>query len=190
MHTEQNEQETSVWFLASWNVRTLLDVDGPVETARQGDDSVVVVDERKIDQVVDELKRHQVGIAALQEIKWFGDIYEVGKCVVLASGRPLSAAGVVRQRGEGVAVVLSNAAIDAWKAGGSRRKLWSSRIVTATTKIGGGRSDALHVLSCYASTFAGSREDKDSFYEILQQAISSIPSDECYVILLCVCVCV
>lgn len=86
-----------MWFLASWNVRTLLDTDGPVETARQGENNVVVVDEWKIDQVVDELKRHQI------ETKWFGeDIYEVGKSEVLASGRPVPVADVNRQQGEGV----------------------------------------------------------------------------------------
>lgn len=75
---------------------------------------------------------------------------------------------------------LSNTAIDAWRAGGSRRKPWSSRIISATLKVGGGRSDFLHMLSCYAPTFASSREDKDSFYDTLQQALSSIRSDECY----------
>ena len=67
LHTSQDErsigahrasrvQRTSVWTLASWNVRTLLDVEGPIESARQGDD-VQVVDEQKVDQVVDELGR-------------------------------------------------------------------------------------------------------------------------------------
>lgn len=40
------------WVLASWNVRTLLDVEGAIETARRGDDDAQVVDERKVDQVV------------------------------------------------------------------------------------------------------------------------------------------
>ena len=43
LHTSQDErpfrakrmQATLVLFLATWNVRTLLDVDGPTETARQ-----------------------------------------------------------------------------------------------------------------------------------------------------------
>ena len=126
LHTSQDErpfgahrasrvQRSSVWTLASWNVRTLLDVEGPIETARQGDD-MQVVDERKIDQVVDELGRYKVDIAALQETKWFGeDVYRVGESVVLAAGRPVPGAGVVRQRGEGVAIVLSGLAVGAWK---------------------------------------------------------------------------
>ena len=60
MHIERNT------CVASWNVRTLLDVEGSVETARQSCD-VSVVDERKIDKVVGELGRYQVVVAALQE---------------------------------------------------------------------------------------------------------------------------
>ena len=77
-HRASRVQRTSVWTLASWNVRTLQDVEEPIETARQGDD-MQVVDERKIDQVVDELGRYKTDIAALQETKWFGEgVYRVG----------------------------------------------------------------------------------------------------------------
>ena len=41
----------------------------------------------------------------------------------------------------------------------------------------------LHVLSCYAPTFAASREEKDNFSSSLQEALNSIPSQECYVLL-------
>ena len=47
----------------------MLDVEGSVETAKQGSDTGLVADERKIDQVMDELKRHQVNVIALQETK-------------------------------------------------------------------------------------------------------------------------
>ena len=194
LHTSQDErsigahrasrvQRTSVWTLASWNVRTLRDVEGPIETARQGDD-MQVVDERKIDQVVDELGRYKTDIAALQETKWFGEgVYRVGGSVVLAAGRPVPRAGAVRQRGEGIAIVLSGLAVGAWKAGGSCWKAWSSRLVTATLKVGSGRCDFLHVFSCYAPTYAASREEKDNFFDSLQQALSAVSSEECYVML-------
>ena len=82
-------QNSDVWVLASWNMRTLLDVEGPIETARQSD-GIHVVDERKIDQVVDELGRHGIDVAALQETKWFGEkVYRVGESVVLTAGRPV-----------------------------------------------------------------------------------------------------
>ena len=47
--------------MASWNVRTLLDVDGPIETARQNS-KMDVVDERNIDQAVAELARYRVDV--------------------------------------------------------------------------------------------------------------------------------
>ena len=53
-----------MWVLASWNVRTLLILEGSIETARQSD-GVHVVDECKIDQVVDELGRYGIDVAAL-----------------------------------------------------------------------------------------------------------------------------
>ena len=106
--------------MASWNVRTLVDVDGPTEIARRFSCDVSVIDERKIDQVISELDRYQVNVAALQETKWFGvDAYRIGGSVVLTAGRDVPNAEQKRQRGEGVAIVLTEEAIHAWKTGGS-----------------------------------------------------------------------
>ena len=44
---------------------------------------------------------------------------------MIAAGRPVPSAGVVKQRGEGVAIVLSGPAVKAWNSGGSRWKAWS-----------------------------------------------------------------
>jgi len=177
---------SAAWYLATWNVRTLLDMDGSIETVRQGSESgeVSVVDERKIDQVVGELDRYKVVVAALQETKWFGnEVYRVGDCVVLTAGRKVPSGSGVRQRGEGFAIVLAGPAVHAWKSGGCMWKAWSSRLVVATLDVGRGSCGRLHVLSCYAPTFAASREEKDHFFDTLQQALSVIPSNECYVVL-------
>ena len=164
-------------------MRTLLDVDGPIETARHRVD-LEVVDERKIDQVVAVLGRYKVDMAALQETKWFGDaIYRVAQSVVVAAGRPVPCAGAVRQRGEGVAIVLSGSALKAWSLGGKIWKAWSSRLVSVTLKMGHKQDRWLHVLSCYAPTYAASREEKNRFFNTLQQALSAIPPQDCYVIL-------
>ena len=40
------------------------------------------------------------------------------------------------------------------------------------------RPTHLHILSCYAPTFAASREEKDRFWDDLQLALDSIPSSE------------
>ena len=113
-------RKSSVWVLASWNIRTLLDVDEQIETARQGVD-MQVADERKIDRVVNVLDRYKFDVTALQETKWFGENeYRVGKCVVLAAGRLVPGPGVVKQRGEAFVIVLSGPTVGAWKEGGCR----------------------------------------------------------------------
>ena len=106
--------ELCVWFMVSWNVRSriFVNVEGSIETARRScDDSVI--DEWKIDQVISE-----VSVAALQETRWFGkNIYRVGSSVVLSALRDIPDAGQTRHRGEGVVLVLSGKAVNAWKAG-------------------------------------------------------------------------
>jgi len=61
------------WVLASWNVRTLLNVEGPIEVARQNSEMHTEADERKIDQVVDDLHKYGVDVAGLQDTKCCGD---------------------------------------------------------------------------------------------------------------------
>ena len=39
------------------------------------------------------------------------------------------------------------------------------------------------MLSCYAPIYAASREQKDNFFATLQEAISSLPQGDCFVIL-------
>ena len=57
----------------------MLDIDGPIETARQRSDNEIVVDERKIDQVIDELDKHKIDI----ETRRFGkDTYAVGHSII------------------------------------------------------------------------------------------------------------
>lgn len=57
-----------VWYMVSWNVRTLVDIEGSIETARQRCDESIV-DEWKIDQVISELDRYTVSVAVLQVTK-------------------------------------------------------------------------------------------------------------------------
>jgi hypothetical protein len=160
-----------------------LDSEGPVETARQGRD-VAYGEDRKVDQVVKELCRYGVKVAGLQETKWFGSaVYRVSGCVVLAAGRPVPAAGETLQRGEGVALVLADVAIKAWREAGEQWRMWSSRLVSVQLKIGRGKKNVLHVFSCYAPTRAASRAEKIRFYGDLQQALSTIPSGESYILL-------
>ena len=171
------------WRLGTWNVRSLVNAEGSVETARQGRD-VCSAEDRKIDLVVHVLKRYDVKVAALQETLWFGSaVYHVGESVVLAAGRPVQAVGKPRKRGEGVAIVLDGPAIIAWRAAGQQWKAWSSRLVSTQLQFGSRRADHLHVLSCYVPTRAASRVTKDEFFQDLERALSSIPSVAPYILL-------
>ena len=107
------------WFFATWNVRSLVDNEGTINTARLSH-GISEPEDRRIDLVIRELERYNIKVAALQETKWFGrNIYNIGESVVLTATPQRNEP---KQRGEGVAIVLSNEAVKAWKAGGEQ---WS-----------------------------------------------------------------
>ena len=54
--------------------------------------------------------------------------------------------------------------------------------MSACLPMPGSRGRKLHVVSCYAPTTAASREDKEAFFQMLDSFISSVPSQESYVI--------
>lgn len=169
--------------MATWNVRSMVDTEGPVEIASQRADSHRGED-RKVDLVVNELKRYDVKVAALQETKWFGcDTYQVNGSVVLTAGRNTPTEGESVVRGEGVALVLLGPAVDAWKKGGSQWSAWSSRAVSARLQVGRGAAGRLHVVSCYAPTRAASRETKDAFFQELENILSTVPQGEKYLLM-------
>ena len=91
----------------SWNVQSLVNVLGPVQTAyvRRGAAASKDVDDRRIDTVVSELKRLGIEVAGVQETRWFRqDVYSVGDSKLLASGRPLPPDGEAFLRADGVAL--------------------------------------------------------------------------------------
>ena len=134
----------------------MVDTEGPVEIPSQRADSHRGED-RKVNLIVNELKRYDVKVAALQETKSFGsEVYQVSGSVVLTAGKKTPGEGENVVRGEGVALVLS----DAWKRGGSQWSACSSRAVSACLQVGKGAAGRLHVVSCYAPTRAASRETK------------------------------
>ena len=81
---------------------------------------------------------------------------------MLTSGRPLPDTD---HRGEGVAIVLREHAINAGRDGGSQWKAWNSRLISASLDVGSGRT--IHVLSCHTPTYCTSRQVKDDFYNSL-----------------------
>ena len=49
--------------------------------------------------------------------------------------------------------------------------------------VGGRSRDKLHVVSCYALTRAASRQEKDTFFDELNNILSSVPAGEKYTVL-------
>ena len=111
-HAHRTKQKhLSVWHLSSWNVRSLSDVEGSLETAKQGTGNSK---DKRIDLVDSVLDKYKVVVGALQKTKWFrSEAHMGGKSLVLTAGRNVPGIGHVKRRGEGVAIVLTGPAIDA-----------------------------------------------------------------------------
>ena len=125
----RHKRKMAAWSLATWNVRSLVDGEGSVQTARQRKEEANA-EKRRIDQVVSELNRYKIDVAALQETKWFGDeTYRVGNNMLLIPRRKTPDSDESRVRGEGVTKLLSSKAKDAWKEGGTKWRAWSSRLI-------------------------------------------------------------
>lgn len=170
----QRKTEKTCQF-ATWNVRSLVNTHGPVETASlRGSPSL---EDRRIDVVVHELERCHIEVAGLQETRWFGnESYRVGDSTVLSSGRPLPQDGAPFLRGEGVAIVLRGRALKAWKAGGAQWRAVSPRIAVAQLKMSSRHRKpfSLYVVVCYAPTFRSSRLTKDEFFDDLQEVLRGV----------------
>ena len=91
-----------------------------------------VVEDKKIERVVNILGRQKIDITGLQETHWFGNsTYRVADRLVLTSGRALPVDGESCRRGEGVALVLNKMAEEAWRAGGCLVEQISSSLLVA-----------------------------------------------------------
>ena len=109
---------------ATWNARTLVE--------NTGDDQRICrvrlnprvcylpcngphcVD-RKLDLLVNELKKLNVAVAGIQETKWFGqDVWNADGHTLLHSGRTLPGDGEPLLRNKGLGIVLDRHATVAW----------------------------------------------------------------------------
>ena len=80
--------------VACWNMRSLVQNEGSIETATTRPGARGVAVNRKADLMVQELKRYQISITGISETKCFGqEVYNIGGYTVLHSGRPLPGQG-------------------------------------------------------------------------------------------------
>ena len=92
--------------------------------------------DRKLDLLVNELRKLNVVVAGIQETKWFGqDVWNADGYTLLHSGRTLPGDGQPLLRNEGVGIVLDWYATVAWKKAGETWEAVSSRIVTVWLQI-------------------------------------------------------
>ena len=153
--------------------------EGSIETARNPR-SREVSEDKKIELIIMQFDRLHISIAGLQETKWFGSsVYQVRGATVLSSGRDVPASSTPGLRGEGVAIVLSGVALRALKDGGCQWKAVSPCLVVAKLLF---HSCWLHVVCCYAPTFAQARHAKDAFFNDLRGCLSSVPEKDLYII--------
>ena len=174
--------------IACWNVRSLVENEGSLETARvrQNERAMKGNVEKKIVLLIWELKRYNIFATAISETKWFNNnIYEIEDHVVLHSGRGLPAEGEQVIRQEGVGIILNPDAAKAWREGGEQWEPVSSRIVTARLKLNCGRGhfQYLFLISVYAPTFRTPQHVKDDFFAEVQMVIDRVPENDILVIL-------
>ena len=80
--------------MGTWNMRSMVGTEGPVEEANQRPWRWTGGEDRKVDLIVNETNRYDMKVAVLQETRWFGsEVYEVGGSVVLTAGRKRPAMG-------------------------------------------------------------------------------------------------
>ena len=97
----------------------------------------------------------------------------MAEAIVLTSSRPTPADGQSFQRGEGFDR-LGYWCLDI------RREAWGTpRIVSVCLNL---EKEKSHVVSCYVPTRSTRRVDKDKFFDDLNAILSSILSDEKYVL--------
>ena len=180
--------------VATWNVRSLVESAGGDpricrSRPRQAPEVSSVVD-RKLDLMVNELRRYRVSVAAIQETKWYGsDVWEAQGYTFLHSGRVLPVGEGPAVRNEGVGIALDERAAAAWKEAGKVWKAVSSRIIMARLKLisvgqrraGGSRetkSTYISILSVYAPTAKAPPATKQKFMEDLQDVVNEIPTSD------------
>ena len=181
---------------ATWNVRTLVENTGDdrricrvrpnPKVCHLPSDGPHCVD-RKLDLLVNELKKLNVAVAGIQETKWFGqDVWNADEYTLLHSGRALPGDGEPLLRNEGVGIVLDRYATVAWKKAGETWEAVSSRIVTARLQIaqrgcrrcGGTRwtdHRYLSLMSVYAPTAKAPPGIKAKFVADFQRTLDALP---------------
>ena len=167
-----------------WNMQTLVESEGPIETNVATPRGRGVTVDRKVSLIVQELKKYGVSVTGISENKWFGQaVHQVEGYTILHSGRPVPVESPLL-RNESVGIVLDPALVAAWRAAGEDWSAVSPRIVRTRLKMGTEQVDGakpttyITVVSVYPPTFRAPVEEKEMVYSDLQDTLDGVSEQD------------
>ena len=178
--------------VGTWNVRSLVESSGDDKICRKRPSSnrSTANADRMLDLLVRELRRYNISVAGVQEMKWFGsDVWPASGYTFLHSGCPVPGNTEDATRREGVGIALDERARLAWKNAGEVWEAISSRIIVARLKWSTqkkpkqNRSLYVSVVCAYAPTGKSPPAVKEKFYSNLQDTIDKIDLTDILVLL-------
>ena len=126
---------------------------------------------QKLEELCNELARHNIGLAAISEHRWKGEgVYQVNaEWKFIYSGLPLEAP----KAQSGAGFLLHASLFAAWRAAGEFCEFGGARLLKLRLKIAG---RLFSVISVYAPTFQCSDVEKEGFYDNLGAMLKSTNS--------------
>ena len=163
--------------LGSWNVRTML---SEVDIDEKGNPKVQGGGLGKLPNLIHNLSKYQVGLAAISEHRWKGKgEHSFDGWTFLFSGKGEDDTSYRKGSG-GAGLLLSPDWVKAWKNAGSHVEYCSDRVMKARFKKHGRHITAISV---YAPTHYTAQEQKDKFWDDLKGVIESTENGDILIIL-------
>ena len=140
--------------------------------------------DERMEEICSSMNRRKIFATCMQETWRSGnEALQHGNCCILATG--LKAENNSRRGSQGVGVILSPAATDAWKAAGSEiHNTFGGRVMAVRLLVrdSQGRDLYLFLVSAYAPVGAADNSIWEEYFENLDQCISCKKTDDILII--------